>query len=173
MTAEYILNSLKENDLNNIVTAFSEIGWNKPRSIFENYLLEQSNGIRSILVAKENDKFCGYVTIKWESDYPFFRKNNIPEISDLNVLPQNQKKGLGSKLIESCQTMVLQRKHDLAGLGVGMTEDYGQAQRLYVRLGYMPDGYGLHYNNLPVKYGETIPVDDDLVLYLVKSLNAK
>lgn len=92
MTSEYILSCLEKSDIESIVAAFTVIGWNKPKSIYETYLLEQSNGKRSIFVAKENDKFCGYVTIKWESDYPFFRKNNIPEISDLNVLPQNQKK---------------------------------------------------------------------------------
>ena len=57
------------------------------------------------------------------------------------------------------------------GIGVGMGADYGAAQRLYVRLGYVPDGRGVTYAALPVKRGDRVVVDDDLVLYLTKRLD--
>lgn len=162
---------LDKNDLDEIVAAFTAIGWRKPRSIYEAYLKEQSNSVRSVIVAKKNGKFCGYVTIKWKSDYDSFAQKNIPEISDLNVLPLCRKHGMGTALIKACEAMAHERGYPCIGLGVGMTADYGDAQRLYVRLGYVPDGLGLHYKCGSLKYGNQVTVDDDLVLFLTKDIS--
>ncbi len=170
MTKNLTYCTLYENIINEIVLAFKAIGWSKPRNIYEAYLKEQSDGIRSVIIAKENDKFCAYVTIKWKSDYSLFSHNNIPEISDLNVLPPFRKHGIGTSLINACQIMAKERGYTKIGLGFGMTADYGHAQRLYVQLGYIPDGQGLHYRNKPLNYGEQAVVDDNLVIYLTKSL---
>jgi hypothetical protein len=56
------------------------------------------------------------------------------------------------------------------GLGVGLYADYGAAQRLYLKLGYVLDGRGITYKYLPARGGETFRIDDDLLLWLVKSL---
>jgi hypothetical protein len=56
------------------------------------------------------------------------------------------------------------------GLGVGLYTDYGAAQRLYVRRGYVPDGRGLSSNNRPVKPGTYIRVDDSLVLMMTRKV---
>lgn len=164
------LTPLSQTDLDEIVLAFKQIGWHKPKSIYETYLKEQSSRRRSILIARDTGKFCGYVTLKWVSEYPSFAEKNIPEIADLNVLPQYQKKGIGTKLIRACEDLVKDQERALIGLGVGLTADYGNAQRLYIQLGYVPDGHGLHSKNIPAKYGEKINVDDDLVIYLTKIL---
>jgi GNAT superfamily N-acetyltransferase len=173
MTEKLIFYSLQENDLDEIVASFKAIGWNKPRSIYEHYLLEQLNGIRSIIVAKEDDRFCGYVTIQWKSNYANFDRRRIPEIADLNVLPTYRNKGIGTKLIQKCEVMVSKKELTQIGIGVGMTEDYGSAQRLYVQLGYVPDGQGLYYKYNPVSYGDNIVVDDDLILYFIKPLSGE
>ena len=146
MTRKLTFCSLQENDFDEIVSAFKMIGWNKPRSIYETYFKEQSASIRSVILAKESGKFCGYVTIKWKAEYDSFSQQNIPEISDLNVLPTYRKHGIGTALIYVGETMAKERGYTNIGLGVGMTADYGEAQRLYVCLGYIPDGRGLHYN---------------------------
>lgn len=172
MLEKLILDSLSESDINNIVDAFKSIGWNKPRSLYENYLQEQSNATRSVIVAKTDDKFCGYVTMKWKSDYPAFNEKEIPEIVDLNVLPQYQNRGIGTQLIQACETMAIEQGITTMGIGVGMTADYGNAQRLYVCLGYMPDKRGLHYKNKQLQHSELVTVDDDLVLYFTKKLTA-
>ena len=86
----------------------------------------------------------------------------------MNVLPLYQKKGIGTKLIQACEDSVKGQKRAVIGLGVGLTSDYGSAQRLYVRLGYIPDGHGLHYKNMAAKFGEKVKVDDDLVIFLTK-----
>lgn len=41
---------------------------------------------------------------------------------------------------------------------------------MYVLRGYVPDARGVTYKNRCVVEGETLPFDDDLVLYLTKDL---
>lgn|SRR3990167_3827140 len=173
MTSNLTLSSLESTDIKDIVDAFKSIGWNKPISLFKAYLKDQSEGIRSVIVAKVNGEFCGYVTLKFKSQYPYFTQNNIPEISDLNVLPEYQNAGIGTKLIIACEKLAHERGCRIVGIGVGMTRDYGNAQRLYVKHGYIPDGNGLHYKNQPLRYGDKVSVDDDLVLYFTKWLSNK
>ena len=87
---------LEKTDIAVIVDGFKESGWQiKPTSVFEQYLYEQEQAKRICLVAFVNEKFAGYVTLKWQSDYKNFADDNIPEISDLNVLPSFRKKGIG------------------------------------------------------------------------------
>ena len=167
------IDKIRENDIDEIVSAFKAIGWNKPASIYDDYLKEQEQGLRSVIVAKVNGKFCGYVTLKYQSEYPAFSKNRVPEISDLNVLPDFRNKGIGTCLINECEKLANVRGCRNIGIGVGMTADYGNAQRLYVQLGYAPDGNGLHYKNQPLHYGDKADVDDDLVLYFTKCLLIK
>jgi len=62
------------------------------------------------------------------------------------------------------------RTSDTVGLGVGLYADYGNAQRLYGKRGYVMDGRGLMYANEAVRQGRTVTVDDDLLLYMVKQL---
>jgi hypothetical protein len=56
------------------------------------------------------------------------------------------------------------------GIGVGLHRAFGAAQRLYIRLGYIPDGNGITYDRLQIAPGEFRPVDDDLCLIMVKEL---
>lgn len=161
---------LQEKDIPEMVEAFKNIGWNKPSSLYEAYLNEQKHDLRTILVAKIHNHFCGYVTIKWKSDYQDFFENNIPEISDLNVLPNYRKKGIGTSLIKKCEKMARDNGYSKIGLGVGMTRDYGNAQRLYFHMDYVPDGNGLYHNYRAVNHFDTVTVDDDLVLFLSKKI---
>lgn len=161
---------LHQSDLDEIVLAFKQIAWHKPKSIYQSYLEEQASGGRSVMVARDNGKFCGYVTIKWTSDSHSFTENNIPEIADLNVLPEYRMQGIGTKLIQACEQAAKEQGRARIGLGVGLIADYGSAQRLYIHLGYVPDGKGLHYKNVAVKYNENVIADDDLVIYLTKKL---
>lgn len=136
-----------------------------PRSLYKSYLEQSRQNLRIIFVAKWNGQFCGYVTLKWKSDYPSFCRNSVPEISDLNVLPRFRKQGIGTCLIRKCEQIARENGYKEIGLGVGMTADYGNAQRLYSRLGFIPDGNGLHYHSNVVSYADMVKVDDDLVIY--------
>jgi hypothetical protein len=77
---------LAENDPPVIAAAFEAIGWRKPVEQYRRYLLEQSAGVRTVLVARLDGDFAGYVTIVWSPAYAALRDAGIPEISDFNVL---------------------------------------------------------------------------------------
>jgi ribosomal protein S18 acetylase RimI-like enzyme len=164
------LQPLKNSDFDEIVSAFQQIGWDKPKSLFQQYFDEEREGFRHVLIARDSKQFCGYVTLKWTSDYAAFANQQVPEIVDLNVLPDFRRKGTGTMLVQTCEKIAKERGATDIGLGVGLLADYGPAQRLYVRLGYMPDGNGLHYKNIAIRYGETVTVDDELVIFLTKKL---
>lgn len=164
------LQPLRETDLDEIAGAFQALGWNKPRLQYETYLGEQAAGYRSVFVCRVEGVFAGYVTIVWDSRYPPFEMENIPEIVDLNVLPEFRQRGLGERLVRECERLAEARGHQKIGLGVGLLADYGSAQRLYFRLGFMPDGRGLYSGNRAVHYGEAVTANDDLALFLSKKL---
>ncbi len=156
-------------DIQPIAAAFAALGWDKPTSLYELYLAEQAAGERTVFVALLDSQFAGYVTIKWQSDYPPFRAENIPEIADFNVLPIFRRQGIGSRLMDEAERVVSERS-SVVGIGVGMYADYGTAQRMYVKRGYIPDGRGLFFRQDFVQPGQTVIVDDDLALYFTKRL---
>ena len=160
---------LESKDIPEIAEAFQQLGWRKPASQYERYLTEQSLGLREVFVVFVKGEFAGYLTVCWYSLYEPFRKKNIPEIVDLNVLPKFRRQGIGTQLMDIAENTIA-KVNPIAGIGVGMDPDYGAAQRLYVLRGYIPDGHGLHYRDHYVKYGEQIIVDDDLAIYLTKEL---
>lgn len=165
----YSFRKLRPQDIPLIAAAFTEIGWNKPASLFQQYFQEQERGERCVWIACDDKTFLGYVTLKWHSDYPNFNKHNVPEINDLNVLPRFRNRGIGSKLLDFAEAEA-QAGCGMVGLGVGLYADYGNAQKLYTKRGYIPDGHGATYHYLPVVPGEKYPVDDDLILWFVKKL---
>lgn len=154
-------------DVEQIAVAMQAL--NKPAAKYQNYLVEQEEGRRIILAAFKAKVFVGYLTIVWKPNYLPFQAKQIPEIQDFNVLPQYRRRGVGTRLMNKAEQIVATRS-SAVGIGVGMTADYGAAQRLYVLRGYVPDGEGLFWKNGPVKYGDQIVVDDDLILYFIKKL---
>lgn len=130
--------------------------------------MEQQEGTRQIWLAFDETQFAGYVTLTTESLYPPFKKNQIPEIMDLNVLPPFRNKGIGTLLIETAEREAFKENHTV-GIGVGLYGDYGQAQKLYISRGYQPDGCGITYNYQPIEPGKSVCLDDDLVLWFTKT----
>ncbi len=169
MTSDLSIRPLERGDIGPIAEAFRDLGWDKPRSQYERYLSEQREGLRSVLVAFAGGDFAGYVTIAWGAGYPHFQASGIPEIQDLNVLPRFRRAGIGTRLMDEAERAVLERS-SVVGIGVGMSPDYGAAQRLYALRGYVPDGRGLTSEGHPVLYGDVVTVDHGLVLYLTKEL---
>ncbi len=152
-----------------IAEAFAQLGWNKPEAQYIRYFGEQKTGKRIVLVATLNGKFAGYLTVVWQSGYPPFKKSGIPEIVDFNVLPSWRRQGIGSELMRAAEILI-GTCSPIAGIGVGMDSDYGAAQILYAKRGYLPDGNGLHYGNRKLKHGDVVTVDDSLCLHFTKYL---
>jgi GNAT superfamily N-acetyltransferase len=164
---EYAIRALRDDDPVVMSAAFDEIGWNKPVSQYEKYLAQQREGSRSVLVATVDDEFAGYVTVNWNSPYEPF--DGVPEVQDFNVLPKFRRRGIGSGLMDAAEALVAERS-DVVAIGVGLYADYGTAQRMYVRRGYIPDGRGILYELKEVPPGEMIRVDDEAILMFSKPL---
>lgn len=160
---------LKQEDCEAVSFAFKNQGWDKPVSQFEQYLILQNSGERDVILARENGVFAGYLTILWVSTYNPFRAASIPEIVDFNVLKQFQRRGIGSRLMDEAERRIAQQS-PVAGIGVGLVEDYGPAQVLYVKRGYIPDGTGASYDSRPLAYHTTLTAGDDLILHMTKKL---
>lgn len=168
--AAFEIRLLEERYVQPVSAAFEAAGWrNKRPTLFERYLAEQADGRRTVLLALLGGEVAGYLTIDWEPAYPPFRRGGIPEIQDFNVLPPLRRRGIGGRLMDEAERRIGTRA-SVAGIGVGMTGDYGAAQRMYVEREYVPDGRGLWYKDRYVSPGERMTADDDLVLYLTKRL---
>lgn len=164
------IRAFEEKDISLLVTEFTRHHWDKPQSTFDLYWHEQNINERIMWVAFHNGQFAGYVTLKWESSYQSFKEQHIPEIMDLNVLPPYRNKGIGTQLLEVAEQLASTQR-SVVGLGVGLYDDYGSAQKLYIKKGYIPDGYGVTYNYQAVIPGDSAPVDDDLVLWFTKDIS--
>jgi ribosomal protein S18 acetylase RimI-like enzyme len=127
-------------------------------------------GRRTLMLASEDGAAQGYVILNWEPSYPPFRRLGIPEIQDLNVAPDARRRGLGAALVTCCEEMIRAEGIAEAAISVGLSPSFGAAQRLYVRLGYIPDGAGVAYDDVPVAAGEMRAVDGLLTLKMVKTL---
>jgi ribosomal protein S18 acetylase RimI-like enzyme len=165
------IRDLHTSDCAIISSAFTAQGWNKPIEQYWRYLLECQEDRRTVLVAEVAGEFAGYITILWESPYPPFREHKIPEISDFNVLIKFRRRGIGTTLMDEAERRIAQRS-SLVGIGVGLTENYGAAQILYVKRGYIPDGKGISHNERFLKHGDQVTIDDDLILCFTKNFSA-
>lgn len=163
------IRELKKVDCRIISDAFKSQEWNKPIAQYLEYFEEMESGVRDVLIAGLDGQFAGYVTIRWTSDYTPFREAGIPEIVDLNVLIRYRKMGIASMLLDEAEQRI-KKMSKFVGIGVGLFQDYGAAQRLYVKRGYVPDGKGIWTKDRHIGYGETIVIDDDVALYLIKDL---
>lgn len=99
-----------------------------------------------------------------------FANQGIPEIKDFNVLMEYRRKRIGTKLMDCAET-IAKETNDSISLGVGLYPDYGAAQIMYIKRGYIPDGSGIWHNGKQLKPYEQCVNDDDLNMYFIKHLN--
>jgi ribosomal protein S18 acetylase RimI-like enzyme len=171
---QWLIREISAGDPPLIAEAFRLQGWNKPLSQYQRYLEEHRSGKRMVLVAEASSdfghlEFAGYLTIVWESGYPPFAAEKIPEIVDFNVLIKFRRQGIGKALMDEAEKIISERS-PFAGIGVGLPPDYGPAHILYIKRGYIPNGKGLFFDHHHLQYGETCTVNDDLILMFTKRL---
>lgn len=140
------------------------------RDYYERCFERQKLGELLIILARAENVLCGYTLLNWQPKYPYFKKCGLPEIQDLNVLRQFRRRGVGEALIQYCENLASDRGHEEMGIGVGLDSSFGAAQRLYARLGYIPDGTGVTYDRKQVAAGEFRPIDENLCLMMTKKL---
>lgn len=161
------IRTFRTDDVDPLSNAFAS--WPKPRHLFDTYARRVDGGQLDMLVATVDSELVGYLLIEPRSSYPPFAAAGIPEIADFNVLPGHRRLGVGTALMDEAERRVA-RFADVVGLGVGLYSDYGTAQRMYVRRGYLPDGAGVVLDGVPVEPGAEITLDDDPVLMFTKQL---
>ena len=166
---EIKIRKMVERDIREFPQAFSLQGWNKPVSQFQTYFEEQENGKRQLFIATVDGKVAGYATILPHDKSGPFKDMDIPVINDLNILEKYQKNGVGTALMDYIENFVKEYSSTIC-LSVGLHSGYGSAQRMYVKRGYIPDGSGVWFNGEQWKQYEPCVKDDELVLYLSKSL---
>ncbi len=169
---EFSIRAMTSEDIKQILHHFTfpwislrdnEVKWNKN---FE----EQTKGIRTVYLIEDKKRILAYASFLRLSKYPNFSNLKIPEINDLWIDTDYRRQGFAKSLISALEKLALQEGYSKMGIGVGLYADYGPAQRLYCKLGYLPDACGITYQNAPVIPGKTYPLDDELILWLTKKL---
>ena len=130
-------------DPEQISASFDQIGWNRPAAQYETYLKEQERGDVHVFVATVDGLFAGYVTVKWEPEYPPFAEAGIPEIQDLNVLPQHRRRGIGTALMTHARRWAWDQGLQEI-LAETTTKNY-PALCFYQKLGFQFCGFNDHY----------------------------
>lgn len=167
-----LIRSLQKNDISKIISRYS-FPWATPEktaALWNTYYEEQESGIRTVAILEKNREILGYGSLLRKSAYPFFLSSNIPEINAIWIDEDHRRQGLGTALIKWIENLAIEEEHEQIGIGVGLYHDYGPAQQLYFELGYIPDGNGITYKGQPTVAGQTYPLDDDLLLWLIKAL---
>lgn len=122
------------------------------------------------VMAFAGDELAGFALLNWEPRYSLYRKLGMPEIQDLNVLTAYRRRGIARMIVEYCEDRARMRGCEMVGIAVGVTSDYGAAQIMYIKMGYVPDGNGATYDRQGVQANMTYTLDDDFALMLVKPL---
>lgn len=164
---------LQEKDIPEIVDTFN-FPWTSLQATkekWERYYVEQQRNVRTVCIAKIQEECVGYGSLLWVSEYPDFRDNNIPEINDVWISAEYRGNGYGMRLIQHLEIIAYQENHMEIGIGVGLYKDYGSAQKLYVQMGYIPNGKGVTYKGESVVPGDSYPLDDDLILWFKKAIS--
>lgn len=144
-------------------------GWNADIGKFQKRLRDQEQGLCVSLAAEADGGAVGYVNVYFDPRTGPFADSGWPEIVDFGVLEKYRRRGIGGKLMDAAERIAGERS-DTVWIGVGLHSGYGSAQRMYVKRGYVPDGSGVWYRDAVCPPYGPCANDDDLVLYLVKTL---
>src|SRR5918996_2071613 len=118
-------------------------------------------------VARDGEgRYLGHCHVR-KGQHPPFVERGVPEVADLNVMPDSRRRRAATALLEAAEAHIASTSPE-AGIGVGLYDDYGPAQRLYSSRGYVLDGTGAWAGPRQVRGGDVVTADDDLVLYLTK-----
>ncbi len=174
-SAKNLIRPMNAHDIAKIVSRYS-FPWSTPEKtkvLWDTYYREQQDHIRTVAVLEKDNEILGYGSLLRKPESPVFADQNIPEINTIWIDEDHRRHGLGTTLIKWLEKLASQEGYDQIGIGVGLYRDYGPAQKLYFQLGYVPDGNGITYKGQPTVPGQTYPLDDDLILWLVKTLPSK
>lgn len=167
---ELVIRNMEEVDAQVFYDEFTAQGWHPDMEYYLMRIREAAEGKCVALTAEYQGHPAGSLYLYMNAKEGPFKGKGWPEIVDFNVLKKYQKKGIGNCLMDAAEQITAQHA-DTICLGVGLSREYGTAQRMYVKRGYIPDGSGVWYQGKQcVQYETVCTVDDDLVLFLSKKL---
>ena len=167
---ELVIRNMEEADGPVFVEELTAQGWHPDIADFQVRLKDEAEGKSISLTAVYQGHPAGYVYLYLDVYGGPFKGKGWPMIVDFCVLKKYQRKGIGGRLMDAAEQIATQYA-DTVCLGVGLCDNYGSAQRMYVKRGYIPDGSGVWYQDKQcVQYETVCTVDDDLVLFLYKKL---
>ncbi len=136
------------------------------------HIADHADGGGTTLVATIGEDVAGLVTVRWRSENPDFAERGIPLVHQVSVAEQFRRRGIASALMDAAEAAATAGSKPTIGITVGLFDEYGPAQRLYAKRGYVPDGRGACKGRVPLRQGETVVVDHDLIVWLTKDLQA-
>ena len=170
---DLVIRGMRESDADIIYKTYKSSGWHPNAETYQIYLRENESGRRITFSADWSGELAGHVSLIIKPDdrkLGPFSGQNIPLVSDFSVFYANQKRGIGSKLLDILENEA--RKYaPRVCLAVGVHSGYGAAHRLYIKRGYIPDGSGVWWNGSRLGQYEKCVNDDDLLLWLSKDLD--
>lgn len=126
----------------------------------------------SALLATYKGQIAGYVFIYYRCRWGALKNQGIPCVVDLVVFEDYRQKGIGMALMDAAEKIAA-KYSEWVYLDVCLNSDYGPAQRLYIKRGYMPDGRGVYYEEEVCEINAECKNDDELTLCLVKHLKGE
>jgi ribosomal protein S18 acetylase RimI-like enzyme len=166
MDANYTICLAEDPDIKDL----QHINGDKSQGYFNKCFQKQAGKELDIFVVKGNKKIIAYALLNYYPKYKLFSKLGIPEIQDLKVLREFRRKGVGTHLVRHCIEYAKNKGNNLIGISVGLHSAFGPAQRLYCKLGFVPDGHGISYDRVNVSAGDIRPIDDELCLMMIKEI---
>ena len=136
------------------------------------YLAGHAEPDGTSLIAAAGSDAVGYVAIVWESSYAGFRSRGIPLVHQIAVGEPWRRRGVATLLMDAAEQFARDRGIATLGITVGLFDEYGPAQRMYGRRGYIPDGRGACRGQRPLSKGMRVSMDHDLIIWLTKDLGS-
>ena len=166
-----IIRDMEAADAQILNDEYTAQGWHPDIDYYHMRMREHAEGKCVALTAVYQGHPAGAVYVYFSAQEGPFKGKGWPEIVDFGVLQKYQRKGIGNRMMDTAEQIASQHA-DTVCLGVGLCREYGTAQRMYVKRGYIPDGSGVWYQNKQcVQYETVCTIDDDLVLFLSKRLH--
>lgn len=162
--------TLTKDNANDLETLISQMHLDKDSAYVDRCVDKSVHEERLILIAYVDGKAVGFCILNFKPAYVPFQKLGIPEMQDLNTHPDYRRQGVGRTLVEKCEVLAKNNGSENLGLGVGLHAGYGNAHRLYMKMGFVPDGQGVVYDAQGVQPNDIRAIDDELCLMMVKRL---
>lgn len=145
-------------------------GWiHQKKEKYEQRLKDVADNKCVALVAEYKGEVAGYFNIYPNTMCGLYAGKGFPELIDLGVFKKFRNHGIGNILMQVAED-IAKKYADTVIIGVGLHRDYGAAQRMYVKRGYVPDGSGIWWQGKPLEPYTDLKNDDEAALYMSKKL---